>query len=92
MDTATFTYFEAGGETEDVIYIENHQEPVELGKEYIFFLNQYDIALSPQTLLPVEDGVVLTKGKVAPEPKGSDEVNEISVEEYIKAINSVLAD
>ena len=39
MDTATFTYFEAGGETEDVIYIENHQEPVKLGKEYIFFLN-----------------------------------------------------
>jgi hypothetical protein len=92
MDARTFTYFEVGGETEDVIRIKKHQEPVELGKEYIFLLNQYDIALSPQTLLPVEDGVVLTKGKVAPESKGSDEVNEISVGEYIRGIKSVLAD
>lgn len=92
MDTATFTYFEAGGETEDVIYIENHQEPVKLGKEYIFFLNQYGIVFSPQVLLPVEDDMVLTKGKVVPESKGSDEVTEVSIEEYLKAIKSVLAD
>ena len=91
-DTKTFTYFETGGETEDAIYKVNGKEAVELGKEYIFFLKQYGAHLSPEALLPVEDGVVLTKGKVAPESKGSDEVNEISVGEYIRAINSVLAD
>jgi hypothetical protein len=30
--------------------------------------------------------MVLTKGKVAPESEGSDEVNEISVGEYIRGI------
>ena len=92
MDANTVTCLEFGGETEDVICIDNGQVSVELGKEYILFLNQYGAALAPWTLLPVEDGMVLTKGKVVPESKGSDEVNEISVEEYIRAIKSVLAD
>lgn len=41
-------------------------EPVELDGEYIFFLNEYSAALSPMTLLPVDNGTVLIQGKIMP--------------------------
>ena len=92
MEATTVTCLEFGGETEDVICIERNQVPVELGSEYIFFLNEYGATLAPWTLLPVEDDMVLTKGKVVPESEGSDEVTELSATEYLKAIKSVLED
>ena len=66
-DEKNITYLEFGGETKDAIYIWKGVEPVDIGDEYIFFLNPYGAFLSPLTLLPVENGTVLTKGKIAPD-------------------------
>lgn len=45
MDDTTVTYLEFGGETEEVIYIFDDIEPVEIHGEYIFFLNNYGAVL-----------------------------------------------
>ena len=92
MDGNTVTYLEWGGETEDTIYIFAGMTPVEINDEYIFFLNQYGAFLSPMTLLPVEDGTVLTKGKIAPDSQTNQETRtiDISVETYLEAIKSGL--
>lgn len=89
---ATVTYLEFGGETEDVIYIFDDIEPVELDGEYIFFLNEYGAALSPMTLLRVDDTTVLTQGKIMPTPETSALSSDISVESYLRAIESALVD
>ena len=92
MDETTVTYLEFGGETEDVIYIFDDIESVELDGEYIFFLNEYGAALSPMTLLPVDDNTVLTQGKIMPESEVSTLSTDVSVESYLSAIASALAD
>lgn len=92
MDDNTVTYLEWGGETEDAIYIFSGMTPVEINDEYIFFLNMYGAFLSPMTLLPVENGTVLTKGKIAPDSQTNQETrtSDISVETYLEAIKSGL--
>ena len=92
MDATTVTYLEFGGETEDAIYIYEGKEQLKLGSEYVLFLNQYGAALSPKTLLVVEDDVVLTQGKLVPESDVSTLSIEISVESYLNAIKSVLSE
>ena len=92
MDATTVTYLEFGGETEDAIYIYEGKEQLKLGSEYVLFLNQYGAALSPKTLLVVEDNVVLTQGKLVPELDVSTLSTEISVESYLNAIKSVLTE
>ena len=92
MDETTVTYLEFGEETEDVIYIFDDIESVELDGEYIFFLNEYGAALSPMTLLPVDDNTVLTQGKIMPESEVSTLSTDVSVESYLSAIASALAD
>lgn len=91
-DEKNITYLEFGGETNDAIYIWEGVEPVDIGDEYIFFLNPYGAFLSPLTMLPVENGTVLTKGKVAPEAQENqgEKTSDISVETYLEAIKSKL--
>ena len=88
----TVTYLEFGGETKDAVYIWEGVEPVDIGDEYIFFLNPYGAFLSPMTLLAVDDGTVLTKGKIAPDAQENqgEKISDISVETYLEAIKSKL--
>ena len=92
MDADTVTYLEFGGETEDVIYIYEDKEELKLGSEYVLFLNQYGAALNPMTLLEVDEDAVLTQGKLIPESEVSTLSTEVSVESYLNAIKSVLAE
>lgn len=92
MDATTVICLEFGGETEEVIYIEKSQEPIELGEEYILFLNKHGATLNPMTLLKVNEDVVLTEGKLIPESDVSTFSTEVSVESYLNAIKSVLAE
>ena len=94
MDHTIFTYLEMGGETEEVLYIFDDMEPVEVNCEYIFFLNKYGAFLSPMTVLPVSNGTVLTQGKIVPksETDQSAESVDISVELYFEAIQTELRD
>ena len=66
-EESTTIYLEMGGETEDVIYILEGIDPVAIGEEYIFFLNEHGVFLSPWTLLSVSDGVVQTGGLICSE-------------------------
>ena len=92
MKDKTVTYLEFGGETKDAVYIWEGVEPVDIGDEYIFFLNPYGAFLSPMTLLAVDDGTVLTKGKIAPDAQENqgEKISDISVETYLEAIKSKL--
>ena len=90
MDAATVICLEFGGETEEAIYIEKSQEPIELGEEYILFLNKHGAAISPMALLKVNEDVVLTEGKLVPESDVSTFSTEVSVESYLNAIKAVL--
>ena len=93
-DDTTITYLEMGGETEEVIYIFEDMEPVEVNGEYIFFLNKYGAFLSPMTLLPVSNGTVLTQGKIVPADETSQSTRSVnvSVKSYLEAIQSELTD
>jgi hypothetical protein len=71
-------------------YIEKSQEPIELGEEYILFLNKHGAAISPMALLKVNEDVVLTEGKLVPESDVSTFSTEVSVESYLNAIKAVL--
>ena len=90
-DTAV-TYLEMGGETDDVIYVFEGVDPVEINDEYIFFLNKHGAFLSPMTLLPVINGTVLTEGKIAPVYQTGQETRilNISIEAYVEAIKNEL--
>ncbi|MBR2036804.1 MAG: hypothetical protein IKA09_03660 [Lachnospiraceae bacterium] len=92
VNDKTITYLEFGGETKDAIYIWKGVVPVDIGDEYIFFLNPYGAFLSPMTLLAVDDGTVLTKGKIAPDAQENqgEKISDISVETYLEAIKSKL--
>ena len=92
VNDKTITYLEFGGETKDAVYIWEGVEPVDIGDEYIFFLNPYGAFLSPMTLLAVDDGTVLTKGKIAPDAQENqgEKISDISVETYLEAIKSKL--
>lgn len=92
MEDAMVTYLEFGGETEELIYVFDDIEPVEINGEYIFFLNYHGAALSPMTLLPVDNGTVLTQGKIIPTSTTSTLSSDISVESYLREIESALAD
>ena len=89
IDDAMVTYLEFGGETEDLICVYEDIEPVETNGEYIFFLNYHGAALSPMTLLSV---AVLTQGKIMPTSEVSALSSDISIEAFLRAIESVLAD
>lgn len=89
---STFTYREQGGETEDTIYVMDSVDPVVVGQEYVFFVNQYGAMLSPVTVLPVTDGVIsITGGYLVPVNANVDKtVNEMDVADYISAIKEKL--
>ena len=89
---STFTYIEQGGETEDTIYVLDGVDPVVIGEEYVFFVNQHGAMLSPVTVLPVTDGVVsITGGYLVPTNANVDEsVNKMDVADYISAIKEQL--
>ena len=93
-DDTTITYLEMGGETDEVIYIFDDMEPVEVNGEYVFFLNKYGAFLSPMTLLPVSNGTVLTQGKIVPADETSQSTRSVnvSVKSYLEAIQSELTD
>ncbi len=91
VNGTTFTYLEQGGETDDVIYTLEGVNPVSIGEEYVFFVNQYGAMLSPITVLPVSEGIVSTEGKIAPISENNRAATtEIRVEDYISAIKEQL--
>lgn len=92
IDDTIVTYLEFGGETDELIYIIEDIEPVEMNGEYIFFLNNYGAALSPMTLLPVDNDTVLTQGKIMPTFETSSRTSEVSIDSYLRAIESVLTE
>ena len=65
-ETASITFIQTGGEIEDYIYVVPGIVPVEMGEEYIFFINEKGSSLSPDTLIPIKDGIAQTAGKIAP--------------------------
>ncbi len=89
---STFTYIEQGGETEDTIYVVDGVDPVVIGEEYVFFVNQAGAMLSPVTVLPVTDGVVsITGGYLVPTNANAREAaGEIGVADFISAIKEQL--
>ena len=95
-EETTITYIEHGGETEDAIYILEGVDPVAIGEEYIFFLNEEGLFLSPWTLMPVLDGDVQTWGlipsKVSSEHQADtkDTPHKENLEQYISAIRKEL--
>lgn len=86
---STIVYLELGRETNISNYVFREIDVVEPDDEYIFFLNEYG-TLSPAELVPVSDGYVLTKGRVAPEASGDQQGETMILEEYIDAIKSQL--
>ena len=98
-EETTITYIEHGGETEDAIYILEGVDPVAIGEEYIFFLNDEGLFLSPWTLFSVSDGVVQTGGLIPSEVSSEQQAyaedaqsEEYNLEQYISAIMEELAE
>lgn len=99
-ETASITFIQSGGETEDYVYVVTGIVPVEMGEEYLFFVNEKGSSLSPSTLIPVEDGIAQTTGKIAPTVNtiqqtlttnsGQGALEEYDLKQYITAIRGVL--
>ncbi|MBR3762836.1 MAG: hypothetical protein IKK59_08890 [Lachnospiraceae bacterium] len=99
-ETASITFIQSGGETEDYIYIVTGIVPVEMGEEYIFFMNEKGSSLSPETLIPIDDGIAQVAGKIAPTMNTSQQtlttnsgqggLKEYDLNQYITAIRGVL--
>ena len=99
-ETASITFIQSGGETEDYVYVVTGIVPVEMGEEYLFFINEKGSSLSPSTLIPVEDGIAQTAGKIAPTVNaiqqtlttnsGQGALEEYDLKQYITAIRGVL--
>ena len=97
-EETTITYTECGGETDNAIYLYEGLEPVAIGEEYIFFLNERGVFLSPWTLMPVLDGGVQTWGLIPSEISSEqqagtkDTTHKEKLEQYITAIREELAE
>lgn len=79
QDTVIFK--ELGGETEDAIYKWDTVELVDLGKEYIFFLNEDGSYINPSTVVPVNGDTVTTFLYSGNEGHAA---REIPLEEYLE--------
>ena len=94
LGKGTIIYKEPGGEPEDVICVYDGLNPVEVGGEYIFFLNEYYAFLNPLTVVSVSEGTISLKSFMIPEAwKENEEFQaaaKVTVEEYIKAIKAEL--
>lgn len=100
-ETASITFIQSGGETEDYVYVVTGIVPVEMGEEYLFFINEKGSSLSPSTLIPVEDGIAQTTGKIAPTvntiqqtlttKSGQGALEEYDLKQYIMAIREELS-
>ncbi len=94
---AEMTYLESGGETGRAVYVYTGVQEVEPGQEYIFFIGERGFALSPMTVIPVNESVADVRGRVIPEssinPTYSKPVpDEIDLSEYLYAIRRKLAE
>ncbi len=100
-EDGTVTVLDFEVETDTHIYDKPGVDPVELEKEYIFFLNEHGSSLNPQMMIPVEDGMMKTA--ILPEKEDSDgksknaeaeeettQVKEVAVEEYIAMIEEAM--
>ena len=67
-------------------------EPVNVNEEYIIYLNGHERLLAgPNSILPVFEDIVTTKGKYAPASEEVDErPEEMSLEVYAQAVRRVL--
>ncbi len=85
-------YLEPGGETEDTIYIMDGAPLVTPGQEYIFFLNEHDVFMSPTTLIPVINGNAQTSGLIAPNiPTGqSISSDSMSAQQYMEEVRALI--
>jgi hypothetical protein len=83
-------YKEPGGETEDYIYTYDNIDPLNIGQEYIFFLDKYNRYLRPWTIIPIEDGKVLVSNAMLMEnlldESGERPESGITVDAYMKAL------
>lgn len=78
----TITFHEWGGETEDAIYRWDTVKLVDIGKEYIFFLDSDGKYFDPTTVVPVNGEVVTTRLY----PGNEDGyAKEIPLETYLEA-------
>lgn len=90
IEDTTVTYLEFVEENGEPKHLLDGIELVERNDEYIFFLNQYGAPLSPSTMLPVENGTVLTQGGIVPTSEINALASDISVETYLGAIEAAL--
>lgn len=65
-------------------------EPLNIGQEYIFFLDENNIFLSPFTVITISDGKVKVSARMCPESlldeNGKVPEQGISVDAYMKAV------
>ena len=59
-------YKEPGGETETYIYKQDELEPLEIGREYIFFLYKNNTFVNPAAVIAISDGQVWVSDMVCP--------------------------
>lgn len=87
-----FTYMEYGGEQDGVIYQYGGMDEVEIGKEYVFFLNSGNKCLSSQAVVPVIKGEVSFEGYLSTDCFYSEEmkgVEKVPVQLYIQMVRDI---
>lgn len=79
------TYLDFEVETDTHIYDMEGMEPMETGKEYVLFLSDEGAILSPQMMIPVENGKISTQFL----PEGTAVSDEtLPVEEFMELVKS----
>lgn len=90
----TITYLELGGETDDAIYVYEGITPLNIGDEYLFFLNEYGAFWSPETVMPISEEYISPVSRLIPENFSNTNTygttTRISVDSYINAIKEEL--
>ena len=96
-EDGTVTVLDFEVETDTHVYHTEGVEPVILGQEYIFFMNEHGSFLTPQMMIPVESGTVETN--FLPEIGNADnsevkrnakQSGKLSVEKYLSAIEEAM--
>ena len=88
----TITYLELGGETEDAIYIYEDIVPLNVGEEYLFFLNEHGAFLDPATVISISDGHISPSSRLIPGNSSNTygAKTRILVDDYMETIKAEL--
>lgn len=88
----TVLYRELGGETPAAVYDFVGLPVVSPGETYLFFLDSQGFFLSPDTLIPVEDGMITPAHDMLPDHLlPSEEAISLPLEEYLNALRACLS-